>query len=180
MVGIALKFDPAVRSSLFQRIQDVAIEVMGGPMQGVFFGEDRLATAFQQEKMESRLLLACGLLAMLLSCIGLYGLTSFTMKHRTKEVGVRKVLGSTVGSLVRLFLWRFAKPILAASLVASPVAVYFALRWIQRFPYQLDKVWLLPICLVTVAAVLLVALLTVIMLTTRAAMTRPVKSLRYE
>lgn len=80
-------------------------------------------------------------------------------------------------NVVKTFLRRFPVPVMIASLIAWPLAVYFVLRWIQQFPYQLDKAWLLPICLGTTAAVLLIAWFTVGALTWRAASTRPVNSL---
>ncbi len=82
--------------------------------------------------------------------------------------------------MVRIFLSRFSVPVLVANVIAWPVAVYSVFEWIQRFPYQLEKIWLLPICLGTTALVLLIAWVTVGALTLRAASLPPVKSLRYE
>jgi putative ABC transport system permease protein len=122
----------------------------------------------------------CAGLALFLSCVGLYGLVSVALKTQVKEIGVRKVLGSSTLGVVETFLLRFSVPVLAANVIAWPIAVYSVFEWIQRFPYQLEKFWLLPICLGTTALVLLIAWVTVGTLTLRAASAPPVKSLRYE
>jgi putative ABC transport system permease protein len=116
----------------------------------------------------------------MLASFGLYGLAAFALERQVKEVGIRKALGARVASIVGLFLWRFGRPILLANLLAWPVAAYFVLQWIERFPYQMERAWLLPLCVGTLAAVLLIASLTVSVITTRAARTNPVRSLRYE
>jgi putative ABC transport system permease protein len=85
-----------------------------------------------------------------------------------------------VQSIVRLYLWRFARPLVLANLVAWPAAIYFILQWIERFPYQMERAWLAPLCIGVLGTVLLIAMLTVSMITTRAARAHPVHSLRYE
>lgn len=178
--NILLKYEDAVGASIQQKINETWLRVVGRPLQNLSFIEPQLERAFVQEKTESRLLLICAVLALLLSSIGLYGMAAFTMGRRVKEVGVRKVLGSSVGAITKLFLWRFSRPILLANLLAWPIAVYFVLQWIEQFPYQLEKAWLLPICLSATLLVLLVALLTVGNLTAKAAAANPLRSLRYE
>lgn len=125
-------------------------------------------------------MLICGGLALLLASIGLYGLATFAIERQVKEIGIRKVMGADVGTIVGLYLWRFARPILIANLVAWPVAIYFVLQWIERFPYQMERVWLVPLCFATLGVVLLISMLTVSVITTRAASANPVRSLRYE
>ena len=115
-----------------------------------------------------------------MASFGLYGLAAFAIKRQVKEVGVRKVMGANVGTIVGLYLWRFSRPIVFASIAAWPVGTYFVLRWIERFPYQMERAWLVPLCIGTLGAVLLIAMLTVSVITTRAATVSPVRSLRYE
>lgn len=178
--SLMLKYDEAVAATIQQRIADEAQRVLGAPLTGIVHAETQIATAFQQEQNESKLLLICGSLALLLASAGLYGLAAFTIENQVKEVGIRKALGAQAASIVTLYLWRFGRPILLACLVAWPVAIYFVLQWIERFPYQLERAWLLPICAGTMAAVLLIAMLAVSVMTTRAAIANPVRSLRYE
>ena len=176
---VLFRYEATAEAGIAQRVSDVVMEVSGFAAEPIFL-EGRLEQAFAQESRESRLLLICAALALSLSCIGLYGLVSVALRTQVKEIGVRKVLGATTSGIVSTFLKRFSVPVMLANLVAWPLAVYFVLRWIQQFPYQLDKGWLLPICLGTTAVVLLIAWLTVGALTWRAASTPPVKSLRYE
>jgi putative ABC transport system permease protein len=177
---IMVRYEESAASSIQQRVQDTIVRVSGQPAVSVFFVQEQLRAVFVQEQNESRLLLICGGLALLLACIGLYGLAAFSMERKVKEVGVRKALGAASSSIIALFLMRFARPVLIANLIAWPIAVYFVLQWIERFPYQIERAWLLPLCLGTALAVLLVSTLTVGFITARAANANPVRSLRYE
>jgi putative ABC transport system permease protein len=174
-----VQYDAAFEGSILKSINAWAQQLYGAPPNSIFV-EQFVENILLREQKEGKLLLICGGLALLLASIGLYGLAAFSMERRAKEVGIRKVMGAEVGSLVALFLWRFSWPVLLANITAWPVAVYFVLQWIERFPYQLDKAWLLPLCLGAALAVLLVTLLTVSVITFRAASAKPVQSLRYE
>lgn len=178
--NLLLKFEDAIEPSIREKIQNVAQRMHGIPFPGMVFLEPQLELAFRQEQNESKLLLICAGLALMLASFGLYGLAAFAIERQVKEVGVRKVMGAAVSTIVGLYLWRFARPILLASIVAWPAAIYFVLQWIERFPYQLERAWLAPLCVATLGAVLLIAMLTVSVITTRAAMANPVRSLRYE
>jgi putative ABC transport system permease protein len=118
------------------------------------------------------------LLAVLVSCLGLLGLVTFTAQQRTKEIGVRKVLGASVFSIVGLLSKDFLKLVLVAIVIASPLAWYAMNRWLQGFAYRVDIAWW-----VFVLAGLLavgIALLTVSFQSVKAALVNPVKSLRSE
>jgi putative ABC transport system permease protein len=178
--GLLVKYEEVIGDTLQERIQQTAQAVNAQRLQDLRFVEPELQAAFRQEQNESRLLLICGGLALLLACIGLYGLATFAIERRVKEVGVRKVMGASVLNIVALYLWRFSRPVFIANLLAWPFAIYFVLQWIERFPYQMEKSWLLPLCLGTALVVLLISLFTVSIITARAATANPVKSLRYE
>lgn len=177
---LMVKYEDSAEASIQQRIRDTADRVMDVPLSGMLFAEQELEAAFVQEQNESRLLMISGGLALLLASIGLYGLAAFAIERQVKEVGIRKVMGAQVPSIVALYLWRFARPIVIASMLAWPVAIYFTLEWIQRFPYQMERGWLLPVCIGALGAVLVIAMLTVSVITARAATANPVRSLRYE
>ena len=117
-------------------------------------------------------------LALLLAAMGLFGLAAFTVERRTREIGVRKALGAHTSDVTRLLLWQFAKPVLAANLIAWPLAAWLMLRWLKGFAYHIDlPLWLFP---AAAAAALSIALLTVSGHSVRVARAAPVKALRHE
>lgn len=179
--NILLQYEDSVAPSIQQSLLEAMQRITGTSEPALIrFIEQSLAAEFAAEDSQGRLLLYCAGLALLLSCIGLYGLASFTMQRNVKEVGVRKVMGASSARLVAIYLWRYAKPVLAATVLASPVALYFVLQWMRRFPYQLEVGWLLPLCLAASAVVLVIAMLTIAGIVAKAARARPVESLRYE
>ncbi len=117
-------------------------------------------------------------LAIFIACLGLFGLASFTTTQRTKEIGVRKVMGATVAGLVVLLAKDFARLVLAAFVVAAPLAYLAMDRWLDTFAYRTDIAWWT--FAVAGAGALSVALLSVGYQSIRAALADPVKSLRYE
>ena len=117
-------------------------------------------------------------LAVLISCLGLLGLATFAAQHRAKEIGIRKVLGASVASVVGLLAKDFLKLIVLAILIASPIAYWAMGKWLQDFAYRIDIQWWMFV--VAGAAAVAVALLTVGFQSVRAALANPVKSLRSE
>ncbi|MDQ3535517.1 MAG: ABC transporter permease [Bacteroidota bacterium] len=118
------------------------------------------------------------IMAILISCLGLFGLAAFTAEQRTKEIGVRKILGASIESIVLLLSKDFLKPVLISILIATPIAWYAADQWLQEFRYREE----INITLFVIAGGLsiLIAWLTVCYQSLRAAITNPVDSLRGE
>jgi putative ABC transport system permease protein len=112
--------------------------------------------------------------------MGLYGSAFFTVERRTKEIGLRKVMGATVKSIVALLIWQFSKPVLIANLIAWPVAIWVMINWLQRFSYQINHWLLLPLCVVAGLMALSIAWATVASNTALVARNNPLKALRYE
>jgi ABC-type antimicrobial peptide transport system permease subunit len=117
-------------------------------------------------------------LTILISCLGLFGLAAFDTERRTKEIGIRKVLGANTKSLIALLSKDFLKLVVIAIILASPVAYYLMNKWLQDFAYKVDIGWW--IFVVAGALALLIALLTVSFQAIKAAIANPVKSLRTE
>ncbi len=116
--------------------------------------------------------------ALLLSAMGLFGLAAFTVERRTREIGVRKALGARTSQVTWLLLWQFAKPVLAANLIAWPLAAWLMSRWLRGFAYRIDlPLWLFP---AAAMAALVIALINVSGHSLRVARASPVKALRYE
>lgn len=133
---------------------------------------------YRSEQVVSKLANYFAFLAIFISCLGLFGLASFTAEQRTKEIGVRKVLGAGVHNIVSLLSTNFLKPVIIAMFVAFPIAWYVMSRWLQDFAYKIDIEW----WMFAIAGLLtiVIALLTVSYQSIRAALTNPVKGLRTE
>lgn len=117
-------------------------------------------------------------LGLFIACLGLLGLASFTAESRTKEIGIRKVLGASVGGIVLMLSKQFTKWVLLANCIAWPAAYYFMGRWLKNFAFRIDiGIWTYVLSGVLV---LLVAILTVSYQSIKAAVANPVDSLRYE
>jgi putative ABC transport system permease protein len=117
-------------------------------------------------------------LAILIACLGLFGLATFIAEQRTKEIGIRKVLGASVNGIATLLSIDFAKLVAIAFVLASPIGWYFMHRWLQDFVYRIDIRWW--IFALAGGIVMVIALLTVSFQAIRAALANPVKSLRTE
>jgi putative ABC transport system permease protein len=118
------------------------------------------------------------IIAILISCLGLFGLATFSAEQRTKEIGVRKVLGATVSNVVGLLSKDFLKLVGIAIIIASPLAWYIMNKWLQDFAYRTNISW--KVFVITTVAALFIALVTISFQAIRAALSNPVKSLRTE
>jgi putative ABC transport system permease protein len=119
----------------------------------------------------------CGV-AVFLSCLGLFGLSIYTAQRRTKEIGIRKVMGASTGAVMRMLLWAFSKPVLWASLVAWPTSAWLMNRWLEGFVYRVDLGWwLLPAASLLALAITLATVSVHSFLVARAA---PSSALRRE
>ena len=142
------------------------------------FVDQDLDAQYRAEQRVARIIGCFALLTILVSCLGLFGLAAFTAEARTKEIGVRKVLGASVSSIVTLLSKDFLKLVLIAIVIASPIAWWAMNRWLQDFAYKIDIEW----WMFALAGLLAVgiALLTVSLQSIKAALMNPVKSLRSE
>jgi putative ABC transport system permease protein len=133
---------------------------------------------YQSERRQGQMLTYCSSLSILIACLGLFGLASLTTEQRTKEIGIRKVLGSTTGDIVRLFAGEIGRLVLVANVIAWPVAYLLMRRWLDDFAYRIDLGLLIFVG--SGLLVLAVAWLTVGVVAARAARAKPIHSLRYE
>ena len=142
------------------------------------FLDDSFDDMYRVEQRVSNIALTFAILAIIVACLGLFGLASFIAEQRTKEIGIRKVLGLNMEGIVKLLSKDFVKLVLIAFIIASPVAWYFMHKWLQDFAFRVDIAWWI-FGLAGVLA-LSIALLTVSYQAVKAALTNPVKSLRAE
>jgi len=144
----------------------------------VHFLDQTIDSLYQSEKRIRLIFSGFSILAIVISCLGLFGLATFMSEQRTKEIGIRKVLGASVSGIVISLSRDFTKWVAMANLVAWPLAWYAMHRWLQNFAYRIDlTIW--PFVLAGFSA-LLIALITVSFRAFRAASANPVESLRYE
>lgn len=142
------------------------------------FADEQFDLQYRNDERFGTLFGLFAALAIFIACLGLFGLAAFTAQKRTKEIGVRKVLGASVGGLVALLSKDFLGLVLAAFVIAAPEAYYVMNRWLEDFAYHIDMSW--PIFLLAGLTALGIALLTVSYQSIKAALANPVKSLRYE
>lgn len=143
-----------------------------------FFLDEEFNKMYRAEERLSTMFGYFTMLAIFVACLGLSGLASFMAERRTKEIGIRKVLGASLGQLLILLSKDFAKLIILANLLAWPVAWYAMNQWLQNFAYHAPLGW--TIFFLTAFAALLLGLFTVSFQTIKAALGNPIEALRYE
>jgi putative ABC transport system permease protein len=136
---------------------------------------DRL---YMNENQTKKLFSLFSFLAIFIACLGLFGLASFVADRKTKEIGIRKILGASVPGIVRILNTSFVRWVLIANLIAWPIAWYVMNRWLQNFAYRIDLAWWMFALAALLA--LFIALVTVSFQTVKAALKNPADSLRYE
>ena len=142
------------------------------------FLDEAFDNLYRSEEQMNEIFLSFSLLAILISCLGLFGLATYLVERRTKEVGIRKVMGASLLGILFLLSKEFARWVMIANIIAWPIAYYFMNEWLQEFAYRINiTFW--PFLLSGLIA-LLIAVLTVSYQSIKAALSNPVKSLRYE
>jgi putative ABC transport system permease protein len=142
------------------------------------FVDDQFNEMFLNETLISKVSGVFALLAIIISCLGLFGLASYTAERRTKEIGIRKVLGASVSGLASLLSQDFLKLIFISCMVAFPLAWWIMHNWLQNYEYRIELSWW--VFIVAGVMALLIALLSISFQTIKAAIANPVKSLRTE
>ncbi|HKX92169.1 MAG TPA: FtsX-like permease family protein, partial [Sphingomicrobium sp.] len=167
--------DPAtVRGALEREWKQITNEV---PFNAKF-SEDVMTEAYEKEDARAQIFAAFSMLAVIIGCLGLFGLAAFTAERRTKEIGIRKVLGARTRDIVRLLVWQFSRPVIIANLIAWPIAWWMMRDWLNNFDQRIP---LTPVPFVIAAAIALgIAIVTVVGHSVRVARANPIHALRYE
>jgi len=165
---------PASLNFIRQQIQELAPE---DPVAYTFLDEN-ISRLYATEKMVESLARYGTILALTIACLGLFGLAAFSVERRTKELGIRKILGASTGRLTALLTKDLLKCVLTANLFAWPIAYMVMSRWLQGFAYRVSIG--IEIFILSGACALAISLLTVSYQTVRSALTNPADSLRYE
>lgn len=147
------------------------------PFSYTFLNED-FQTSYSADARTARIVNAFTVISILISCLGLFGLAAFAAQQRIKEIGVRKVLGASVGSIVTLLSGDFMKLVLVSLIIATPLTWYVMSKWLQDFAYSISIEWWMFVLAGVLAVV--IALITVSSQAIKAALSNPVKSLKSE
>ncbi len=149
----------------------------GEPFEYSFLDQD-FQKNYQAEERQASLINYFTIIAILISCLGLFGLATFSAEQRTKEIGIRKVLGASVSGLVALLSRDFLKLVLIAILIASPLAWYVMDKWLRNFTYRITISW--KVFLFTTVIAIMIAMITISFQAIKASLANPVRNLRTE
>ncbi len=176
--GMSVQIDPGNGAAAIAHIAEVVKKYdPERPLEYTFL-DDSLRRMYDGDRLSIRIALIFGLVSILISCLGLFGLISFMAEQRTKEIGIRKVLGGSVLRMIRMMAAEFAVLAGIAVLIAGPIGYFLSARWIGDFAYRIGLSWWIFAGAVTLIFVL--AMGTVSFRIFRAASANPVDSLRYE
>jgi putative ABC transport system permease protein len=141
------------------------------------FSDDIISSLYKREDARGEIFGVFSILAVLIGCLGLFGLAAFTAQRRTKEIGIRKVLGARTRDIVRLLVWQFSRPVIIANIIAWPIAWWVMRSWLNTFD---ERITLTPVPFVLAAAVALgIAIATVVGHAVKVARANPIHALRY-
>jgi putative ABC transport system permease protein len=172
---IRYRGDPAtVQAAAERQWKQITNEV---PFQAKF-SEDIMRELYKAEDARAQIFAAFSLLAVIIGCLGLFGLAAFTAQRRTKEIGIRKVLGARTRDIVQLLVWQFSRPVIIANVIAWPVAWWMMRSWLNGFDQRIP---LTPIPFLIAALIALgIAVATVVGHAIKVARANPIHALRYE
>ncbi len=182
--------DPNDAGMMFVKLEGDGIKKGIASIQSVFdkilpsvpfhydFLDQEYAAKYKSETLTGSLTYYFAFISILISCLGLFGLATFMAKQRTKEIGIRKVLGASVKNITILISKDFLKLVLWAIIIASPIAYFFMQRWLEDFTYRIDINWW--VFALAGGFALIITLLTVGFQSIKSAIANPVKSLRTE
>ncbi len=176
---IVIKIKPTVSANAaLQKIEAVFRNIIPSAAFDYKFVDEEYAKKFSQEQRIGKLATFFAALAIFISCLGLFGLASFVAEQRTKEIGVRKVVGASMFNIWNLLSKEFIVLVIISLLIASPVAYYFMNEWVQKYTYHTEISWWVFIA--AAVGALTITIITVSFQAIKAAMMNPVKSLRTE
>jgi putative ABC transport system permease protein len=174
----AYRFSTADVSSLLTTIENKYKAAAPGMPFKYEFLDAAFDNMYRQERRVGTVALAFAILAIIIACLGLFGLATYIAEQRTKEIGIRKVLGASVANIIKMLSKDFVKLVLLAFVIATPIAWWFMNKWLQEFAFRIDLNWM--IFAVTGCVALVVALITLSFQAIRAAIANPVESLKTE
>ncbi len=175
---VSLRFAPSDASRTIKQVSSVWHKYAGSQAFEYSFFNDDFAKLYASEQRTGQLFTIFSVLAIFIACLGLLGLAAYTAEQRTKEIGIRKVLGASVPEIIVMLTREFTKWVLIANIIALPVAYFFMKGWLENFAYRISfNIW---VFILAGLSALLIAVLTVSYQAVKAAVANPVESLKYE
>ncbi len=175
---LLVKISSRVTSDTLSTLQKTWVSMSGGLPFEFTFLDDKVNSLYENDNRAGRIVTLFSCLAIFVSCLGLFGLAAYVAEQRTKEIGVRKVLGAPLSNIMWLLTGQFVKWVVVANLIAWPLSYWVMNRWLQGFAFRVSpSVW---IFLVSGMAALTIAALTVSSQVIKSALTNPAESLKYE
>jgi putative ABC transport system permease protein len=165
-------------SATLASLENIFREVQPDREFSYYFIDDAFRQMYPEEEKLGQIYLTFGFLAVFVACLGLFGLSSFSVSQRTKEIGVRKVLGASIQEIIIMLSKEFAVLVLAANIIAWPLAYFILQGWLQNFVYRINVTW--DIFFLSGILAVTIALLTISHQSIKAALSNPADSLRYE
>lgn len=175
---LSLKLRAGAIPDAIAHLESVWNELLPGHPLEFTFLDDEFNMQYRREQSFGSLTRGFTVLAIFIACLGLFGLASQTVEQRTKEIGIRKILGAGIGSLVTLLAKTYLKLVLLANLIAWPIAFFVMKRWLADFVYRIEIG--IGIFVISMLSAAIISLMTVSYHSIRAANTDPVRALRYE
>ncbi|MBS1531024.1 MAG: ABC transporter permease [Bacteroidetes bacterium] len=176
--AISVKVKTADLSGLVSKIEDKWKQFSPNQQFSYSFMDQDFDASYRSEHKLGTLFISFSALAILIACLGLFGLAAYAAEQRTKEIGIRKVLGASVSGIVGMLSIDFIRLVVISMLIASPLAWYFMNKWLQDFAYRTEFHWW--ILAIAGAVAILIAFVTISFQSVKAALANPVKSLRSE
>ena len=176
--NVIFKIDTENAAVALSKIENTWTEMAPGQPFSYSFLDDRFDQMYRSENRVSNLVFAFSVLIIVIACLGLFGLSAYSAEQRTKEIGIRKVLGASVTGIVSLVSKDFIKLILISFFIAAPVGYFIMQQWLREFTYKTNIG--VDVFLISGIGIILVASITVSWQSIKAALTNPVKSLKSE
>jgi len=176
--NVIFKIDTENASIALSKLENTWDEMAPGQPFSYSFLDDRFDQMYRSEKRVSNLVFAFSVLIILIACLGLFGLSAYSAEQRTKEIGIRKVLGASVSGIVSLVSRDFIRLILISFLIAAPIGHFIMNQWLKEFTYKTNIGF--DVFLISGIGIVLIAAITVSWQSIKAALTNPVNSLKSE
>ncbi len=175
---LCVKYDGDDKDAMLNQIEEVWYDLFPSTPFDSIIASERLERQYAGDRNTMQVFMIFTILSILISAIGLYGLTAIHVEQRTREIGIRKVLGGSIEQLMNLVFKEFIFLVVIAGVLAVPVGYYFSTRFLDQFAYTIHIKWYYPV--IAVLAAVLIAMITIVYHANRAAATNPVNSLKYE